>query len=217
MGAAKSAQAPRVRRRQPEKVRESVLAAALSVFATRGYDGTSMQQIADRAEVSLPLIVYHFKSKELLWQAVVGGVADQFDQMIAEAMSDEAQDSPTARLRAIIEAFVQVSVKFPEVRRVMNMESYTMTPRLQWMGEHYVRRHHEAIINLILRAQKAGDVVKIEPHRLSYLIVDMATITSSAAEYQYLTGRDPFSPREIKATIRAINTIVFTSEPKCDR
>ena len=212
MSASKVASEPVVRRRQPEKVRESVVQAALSVFATGGYDGTSMQQIADEAGVSLPLIVYHFKSKEKLWQAAVGCAVEQFDQLMAAAMSDESKSSPTEQLRAIIEAFVRVSVKFPQVRRMMAMESYTMTPRLQWMGEHYARRHHDTIIELIVRAQKAGDVVKIEPHRLSFLIVDMATITSGAAEYQYLTGRDPFSSREVKATIRSINTIVFTSE-----
>jgi TetR/AcrR family transcriptional regulator len=212
MSAGKVASKRGVRKRQPEKVRESAVQAALSVFAADGYDGTSMQQIADEAGVSLPLIVYHFKSKEKLWQAAVSCVVEQFDQLMAAAMSDETKSSPTEQLRAIIEAFVRVSVQFPQVRRMMAMESYAMTPRLQWMGEHYARRHHKAIIDLIVRGQKAGDVVKIEPHRLSFLIVDMATLTSSAAEYQYLTGRDPFSSKEVKATIRSINTIVFTSE-----
>ena len=44
---------------------------ALQEFATAGYLGTSLQQIADRAGVSKATVLYHFSSKEVLLEAVL--------------------------------------------------------------------------------------------------------------------------------------------------
>ncbi|MFA5495488.1 MAG: TetR/AcrR family transcriptional regulator [Porticoccaceae bacterium] len=197
------------RRRQPEKVREKVLKAALAMFAARGYEGATLQQVAKMAEVSLPLIVYHFKSKEKLWQAVIEEAVRHFDQLIDGVISDDSELSAGERLRAIIEATVRVSVKFPEFHRIMATESYALTERLTWICENFAKRHYTIITTLIAAAQAEGGVIDLEPYRLSGVIVDMANSASRAAEYQILTGRDPFSSEEVENTIVAINKVVF--------
>lgn len=197
------------RRRQPEKVRESVLKAALATFAARGYEGATLQQVAKMAEVSLPLIVYHFKSKEKLWQAVIEEAVRHFDQLINAVMNDYSDLTAGERLQAIIEAIVRVSVKFPEFHRIMATESYALTERLTWICENFAKRHYTLITALITEAQAEGGVIDLEPYRLSGIIVDMANSTSRAAEYQILTGRDPFSSEEVENTIAAISKVVF--------
>lgn len=197
------------RRRQPEKVRESVLKAALATFAARGYEGATLQQVAKMAEVSLPLIVYHFKSKEKLWQAVIEEAVRHFDQLINAVMNDDSDLTAGGRLQAIIEAIVRVSVKFPEFHRIMATESYALTERLTWICENFAKRHYTLITALITEAQAEGGVIDLEPYRLSGIIVDMANSTSRAAEYQILTGRDPFSSEEVENTIAAISKVVF--------
>lgn len=209
MATSSSPKAETIRRRQPEQVRSRVLQAALSIFAARGFEGASMQKIADSAKVSLPLIVYHFKSKEKLWQAVIKNAVTQFDQLIELATQQTTATTATEQLREIIKAMVDVSVKFPEFRRILETEAYTLTPRLQWLGESFAKRHHKIITKLIKQAQSEGNVLMIEPHRLSFMITAMATNPSNAAEYQYLTGRDPSSKKEVKASIAAINKAVF--------
>ena len=200
-----------VRRRQPEQVRERILSAALSVFAARGFEGATMQLIATQSGASLPLIVYHFKSKEKLWQAVIENAVSAFDKHIEKATKKSNGSSATEQLREVIEAMVRVSVTFPEFRRILETEAYAMTPRLQWIGENFALRHHEIITRLIKNAQDEKQVVDIDPHRLSYVITDMATLSSNGAEYEYLTGRDPRSNDEVEACIQAINKLVFIS------
>jgi AcrR family transcriptional regulator len=51
--------------------RERILAAALQVFAERGFDGARTREIAERAGANLGLIKYYFDSKEQLWKAAV--------------------------------------------------------------------------------------------------------------------------------------------------
>jgi AcrR family transcriptional regulator len=51
--------------------REQLIEIARSLFAERGFDGTSIEEIAARAEVSKPVVYEHFGGKEGLYAVVV--------------------------------------------------------------------------------------------------------------------------------------------------
>jgi len=63
--------------------RRRLIETAIEVFATHGYDGTSTRLLAERAGVNLPAIQYHFGSKEGLYRAVVGYIADYIEAHMA--------------------------------------------------------------------------------------------------------------------------------------
>ncbi|MFG0228795.1 TetR/AcrR family transcriptional regulator [Achromobacter sp. 413638] len=50
--------------------RDRILDAAQQLFAQGGFDGVSMRDIAAQAGVGLPLIVYHFETKQNLYRAL---------------------------------------------------------------------------------------------------------------------------------------------------
>ena len=61
---------PRVRMTGTQR-REQLLDIGRSVFATKGFDGTSVEEIAERAGVSKPVVYEHFGGKEGLYAVVV--------------------------------------------------------------------------------------------------------------------------------------------------
>lgn len=61
-------------RRTTEAFREQVVASATTLFADRGYAGTSVQDVADAVGASKQLVLYHFGSKEGLREAVMEGI-----------------------------------------------------------------------------------------------------------------------------------------------
>lgn len=61
-----------------EDVRRAVIAAATRLMASKGYNATSLQEIADAAGVSKPTVLYHFPSKELIRAAVFEGMLDHW-------------------------------------------------------------------------------------------------------------------------------------------
>ncbi len=63
---------------EPDRLLEQVLHAAMELFGTRGYRGTSLQEIAERCGVSKPTLYKHFRSKADLYEAVVLHVHRQF-------------------------------------------------------------------------------------------------------------------------------------------
>jgi AcrR family transcriptional regulator len=51
--------------------REQLIAVGRGLFAERGYDGTSIEEVAARADVSKPVVYEHFGGKEGLYAVVV--------------------------------------------------------------------------------------------------------------------------------------------------
>lgn len=79
-----------------EERRQSILAAARSVFASHGYDGAKTSSIARAAHVSEALLYRHFPSKEALYQAVMQSMVEDQDR------SYEALGLPDASAASLI-------------------------------------------------------------------------------------------------------------------
>jgi AcrR family transcriptional regulator len=98
---------PRERRRRMRQQRvERILDAAVSVFAERGFHDASMDEIAERAAVSKPVLYTHFESKDGLYQAILEQSARLMSDGISRAV--EAAGTPEERVWAGIVAFLDI-------------------------------------------------------------------------------------------------------------
>jgi AcrR family transcriptional regulator len=71
--------------------REQLIEVARALFAERGFDGASVEEIAARAEVSKPVVYEHFGGKEGVYAVVVDREVRQLLGMMREALT---ADSP---------------------------------------------------------------------------------------------------------------------------
>nr|WP_320026445.1 TetR/AcrR family transcriptional regulator [uncultured Acetobacterium sp.] len=74
-----------------ESKKEVILENAKQLFSEKGYDGTSMDEIAQRTGVPKSLIYYHFKCKEELLNAIVFKFFDAYDQLLREDGADSKE------------------------------------------------------------------------------------------------------------------------------
>ncbi len=65
--------------------REQLLDVALTVFARQGYHGTSMNDVAEAAGVTKPVLYQHFDSKRHLYLALLDEVGNRLRTLIAKA------------------------------------------------------------------------------------------------------------------------------------
>ncbi|MFC4113828.1 TetR/AcrR family transcriptional regulator [Nonomuraea zeae] len=65
--------------------RERIQQVALELFAERGYDKTSLQEVADRLEITRPALYYHFRTKEAILASIVDGLGDSIDELVGWA------------------------------------------------------------------------------------------------------------------------------------
>lgn len=72
--------------------RQTILAAALRVFADRGYDGARMDEIARTGAVNKSLIYYYFKSKREIFEVLVTGFVSDLFTILEPALKPELFD-----------------------------------------------------------------------------------------------------------------------------
>ena len=84
--AAPNLRRPRARMTSAER-REQLIEIARGLFAERGFDGASIEEIAARAEVSKPVVYEHFGGKEGLYAVVVDREVRQLLEMMRTALT----------------------------------------------------------------------------------------------------------------------------------
>lgn len=69
-----------------EQRREQLISVGRTLFARRGFDGTSVEEIAVRAGVTKPVVYEHFGGKEGLYAAVVDREMQYLERVITESL-----------------------------------------------------------------------------------------------------------------------------------
>src|SRR5262249_47327125 len=78
--------------RQSDNTRQSILKAATTLFAEKGFDGASVRAIVTRARVNQAAINYHFAGKEGLYRAVLESAVEALTRGGPE--TGQAQELP---------------------------------------------------------------------------------------------------------------------------
>src|SRR4051812_49513490 len=92
----------RTRLTAPER-RAQLVDVGRAVFAKRGYQATSVEEIADRAKVSKPIVYEHFGGKEGLYAVIVDREMEYVIRRISEAI---ATGTPRERVERAAFAFL---------------------------------------------------------------------------------------------------------------
>src|SRR5229473_13617 len=97
-----------------EETRERIVDAALTLFREKGFDETTMRDIAAAAEVATGAAYYYFRSKEELVMAFYARTAEEARTLLPPAI--ERSKDLRKRLRAVIEMTFE---QFAEHRRLL--------------------------------------------------------------------------------------------------
>jgi AcrR family transcriptional regulator len=90
---------------------ERILQVAREVFMQNGYDGTSMQMIADAAGINKSLLHYYYRSKEKLFGKIFSKVFSQFIPHLGVIfMSDRSLEE---KVRAFADRYIDVFIEYP--------------------------------------------------------------------------------------------------------
>jgi len=101
---------------------EQLIDVARSLFADKGLEGTSVEEIAAAASVSKPIVYEHFGSKDGLYAVVVDREVQRLETAITQAIT-----TPGAHYRTIIErgalALLDYIDECPEGFRIISRDS----------------------------------------------------------------------------------------------
>ena len=102
---------PEGKRLSAAERRSQLVAVGRTVFAEHGYDATSVEEIAERAGVSKPIVYEHFGGKEGLYAVIVDREMEHVITSVSEAISD---GTPRQRVAAATLAFLTYVKEQPD-------------------------------------------------------------------------------------------------------
>jgi AcrR family transcriptional regulator len=91
--------------------RAQLIEVGRSLFAERGFEATSVEEIAERAKISKPIVYEHFGGKEGLYAVVVDREVEHIVGRIGEAV---AHGSPRERLERAVLAYLSYVKERPD-------------------------------------------------------------------------------------------------------
>ena len=124
------------RTRDANRSKQVILDVAERLFATKGYDATTLQEIADAAGLSRGTPGYFFGSKEALYLAVLERLLGEANQLLGKLNVSE-QASAETLLQTGIEAYIDFLATHPNFTKLMVREALdggvhiTKTPQNQ--------------------------------------------------------------------------------------
>ncbi len=130
---------------------DRLIAAATAVFAERGADDVSLEEIARRAEVGIGTLYRHFPSRQSLLEAVYADQVEGLELLAAKLLTAE---SPKAALAEWLRAMVQ----FGRTKRSLSAALVEMIGKESELLSSCAAVLRTSLGALLERAQQAGEV-----------------------------------------------------------
>jgi AcrR family transcriptional regulator len=135
-------------------VKEDILDAAVALFAEKGFDATSVQEIVERAEVTKGALYHYFSAKddllyEIYHELISRQLADQ-ERILAAGMT------PPETVRALIVDLVETTTARLAQAAVFSREMHKLAAGPMKVLRTQRRRYHEAFRSVIERGQREG-------------------------------------------------------------
>jgi len=146
-----------------ERARDRILSAAARLYALRGYEGTSMREIAVAAGVTKPLIYYHFESKQNLFSSLLRESLSSCRTKGKEILGGDS--SSAEKLRSFLRTHVEIAREKPAVY-AFAYEVLTMSEMLP-LGFDYKsegRGLFEGLVSVIEEGQRRGEFRVVDAH-----------------------------------------------------
>jgi AcrR family transcriptional regulator len=166
--------------------RRQLLDAALEVFVARGYHAAAMDEIAERAGVSKPVLYQHFPGKQELYLALLDESVERLIDAVAAALRSTTDNRQ--RVNATFAAYFGYVAEHSGTFRLVFESDFTSEPAVRERLDAADQLCADMISQVIMEDAGLGDD---EAHLLSIGLLGMAQVSA-----RYWLGSLGTIPRE---------------------
>lgn len=195
------------RQNNREEVFVKILEAAEIEFGLKGYTGASLQNIAKRAGLPKPNIIYYFQSKENLYTHVLNQTLTGWNDRFGQATLD---DDPAEILDDLIRVKLKHSVEKAVASRLFAMEVIGGAHHIGEYLSEELRPWFVSRVDLLQGWMDAGKMAQRDPTSLIYMI--WATTQHYAdfeAQVLALSGIESLSEDDLKRIGDTVSAIIL--------
>ncbi len=145
---------------------ELILEAALDVFASHGFRGATLDQIADQAGLSKPNLLYYFKNKETIHRQLLDRLLDNWLRPLRELNEN---GEPVSEIKSYIRRKLELARDYPRESRLFANEILQGAPRIgDELSDLKILVDEKA--KIIRNWSDAGQLKKCDPHHMFFAI-----------------------------------------------
>ena len=190
---------------QAKPRKEEILDVATRLFAERGYEGTSMNDVAERVGMRKASLFYHFATKDALYEAVLDRLVASL-QVALEAIyvsSGTFED----RLDAVTETLVTVLASHPYAARLLLREAMDWGPVIRGKLLDRILLVLEAGAAWLRAGQEQGAFVEGDPKQLVLSSIGLHFLPFALGQLvERYMGTDVFDPVFVAARMKALES-----------
>lgn len=162
-----SVKSPTRRSRAVAAKRKAILTAALALFSQYGMHGTSLDKVAEGADVSKTNLLYYFPSKEALYIAVLKNILDVWLTPLRALREDQ---HPLEAIRDYIRLKLEVSRDYPQASRLFCMEMLQGAPLLKGELQGDLKSLVDEKSAVIAGWINQGKIAAVDPYHLIFML-----------------------------------------------
>ena len=188
-----------------KKNKVMILRAGLEVFSQFGFRGSTIDQVAELANLSKPNLLYYFPSKEAIYTALL---AQLLDDWLEPLKSLDRDGDPVEELLNYANRKLAMSQNFPQESRLFANEIIQGAPRMGEVLKGELRELVDEIAIVIDRWIKQGRIKPVDPY---HLIFTIWSLTQHYADFDVqvraiLGDVDPYegAKSHLEATLRGL-------------
>jgi TetR/AcrR family transcriptional regulator len=183
----------RPRSRIQQRNREVILDAALEVFSQHGFRGATLDQIAERAGLSKPNLLYYFPSKDEVHKALLTGLLDTW---LDPLRAMDPGGDPLTEIMGYVRRKIDLARDFPLESRLFAGEILQGAPRMREAIEGDLRSLVDDKAAVLRRWMEEGRIAQVDP---VHLIFSIWALTQHYADFDVQVravlgpGHDPYA------------------------
>jgi len=184
----------------PDERRLEILDAATQLFLERGFDATTVQAIAGRADVAAGTVYLYFPSKDAILAALQesfeAGLLDRFAGIAEEVVAEEVASGDTIGYREVVERLVDGMVSYGLERRpVVEVIARHKGRMAALEGPILAGGLTEVLARVIREGVALGLIHTSDPEMAAYLL-NLAAVTAIGHVIAY--GDDAMVARAVR-------------------
>ncbi|WP_373893974.1 TetR/AcrR family transcriptional regulator [Virgibacillus natechei] len=148
--------------------RETIIQAALSLFASRGYDGTTLAHIAGAVGIQKPSLYNHFSGKDELYWTVAKKVMEESTEVMMDSANTHQEKTAKDRIYLVLTDstdFIHQKHKGVMYKRFMLFPPASLTEDLNKLGKSGDAKIDQLLMDLFEHGRSEGVF-----HRVSFSI-----------------------------------------------
>ncbi|GGB94622.1 TetR family transcriptional regulator [Marivita lacus] len=158
--------------------RQRIRDAALGLFATHGFRGTTLDQIAEACGMHKPNLIYYFESKEAIHIDLLNMLMEEWLSPL-DAMNPDGD--PLEEILGYIRRKMEMSRLYPRESRLFANEIVQGAPRMLPHLESTLKPLFNRQIGIITRWMDAGKLAQMHP---AHLIFSIWAVTQHYADFE---------------------------------